>query len=343
MRSTGRFPVGPVSWLAVLAVALYLPHIEAASYYLSTAIMALTYVALALAFDLVVGGVGALSLAQPVFFGFGAYTAALLSHRYHLGGLWTELPVALGGAALLSLAIGIPSFRLSLHSFAIGTLGFALIAQLIVSNWISFTGGPLCITPVPPLTIGLPGGSRTLVSLDQQYYAFVGVAIGTIGAVALISRSRLGLAYSAVRDDPLLASSRGLWPTQLRLSAFAISAAMSALVGVFFAHYQTVVCPSQMDIYIMELLLIMVFVGGRGSRRGVVVAAIVFTVVPEYLRVAAAWRLAVFGGLLLLSVIFVPGGFEQLFRATEQMVGRLLDRAPPVTAPATTEPPRIIG
>jgi ABC-type branched-subunit amino acid transport system permease subunit len=146
------------------------------------------------------------------------------------------------------------------------------------------------------------------------------------------------MAYTAVRDDPILAAARGLATTPLRLSAFAISAAMSAAVGVLFAHYQTVVCPAQMDIYIMELLLIMVFVGGRGSLRGVVLAAVVFTVLPEYLRVAAAWRVVVFGALLLFVVTFAPGGFEQGFRTAERLLARR-SRRPGESAPAKNAEP----
>lgn len=323
------------AWTGALIVALLVPVVIDTPYYLSTGIFALMYVALAVAFDLVVGRIGALSLAQPVFYGYGAYVAALLATHPRPGpGFWVEALAAAIGAPILALAIGIPAFRLSLHSFAMGTLGFALIAQLVANNWLSVTRGPLCISAISPLRVSYPGGSFLAITNQQAYYVILAIASVTILSVALISRSRLGMAFRAVRDDPLLASARGLSPNQLRLLAFTVSAAMSALVGVFAAHFETVVCPSYIDLSITVLLLIMVFVGGRGSLRGVVTAAVVFTVVPELLRIAESLRLVIFGAILLVTVIAFPDGFEHAYAEVGRLVSRL--RAPAVSA--TSEP-----
>ncbi len=317
-----------MGWLVVLLVAALLPLVVATPYYLSTAIIALQFVGLAVAFDLVVGHIGALSLAQPVFYGFGAYVAALVARGSWpaVGGAWSEFALAIMGSLILALVIGIPSFRLSLHAFAMATLGFALIAQLVASNWMDVTRGPLCISAIPPLSLDYGAGSFRVRTLESSYYMILALAALAVGSVAVVSRSRLGMAFHAVRDDAVLATSRGLSPDRLRLTAFALSAALSAMVGVFAAHFQTVVCPTELDISITIVLLIMVFIGGRGSLRGIVSAAIVFTIIPEVLRLTESLRLVIFGAILLVTVTTVPDGFEHLYRLAESVRRRSMTR-----------------
>ncbi len=303
------------AWVAALAVAAALPLVITTPYYISTAITCLTFIGLAVAFDLVVGRIGALSLAQPVFFGFGAYAAAILSSRYHAP-LALEVLVSVVGAIAVALAIGIPSFRLSLHAFAIGTLGLAISAQLVAQNWVPVTGGPLCVTRILPIQLG----PIAVEDLTGQYYVILGIAAFCVLAVWWLARTRLGLAFTAVRDDPVLADARGLNPTHLRLVAFSISAVLSAMVGLFVAHFQTVICPDSLGFSYTVSLLIMVFIGGRGSLRGVVSAAVIFTALPQVLRLADEWRLVIFGLILLVTVTTFPDGLENVYRS----LGRLL-------------------
>lgn len=316
------------TWIAALAGAAILPLLITTPYYLSTAITCLIFIGLAVAFDLVVGRIGALSLAQPVFLGFGAYAAAILSSRYHAP-LALEVVISIVGAVGVALAIGIPSFRLSLHAFAIGTLGLAISAQLVAQNWVPVTGGPLCVTRILPIQLG----PIVVEDLIGQYYVILAIAALSVLTVWWLARTRLGLAFTAVRDDPVLADARGLNPTYLRLVAFSISAVLSALVGLFVAHFQTVVCPDSMGFAYTVSLLIMVFIGGRGSLRGVVSAAVIFTALPQVLRLADEWRLAIFGLILLLTVTTFPDGLEHAYRS----LGRLLTGGSRRAAPAAAE------
>jgi branched-chain amino acid transport system permease protein len=327
MTAVARMGAGPPAWLAALAIAAAFPAFAGSNYYISTGITALMFVTLAVAFDLVVGRIGALSLAQPLFFGFGAYTAGILSAN-HSTNFWLELAIVCAGAFALAVLIGIPSFRLSLHSFAIGTLGFALIGELVAKNWVEVTRGPLCVTGIDQLTLPLIGATFTATTLTQQYYVILGIAAITVTAILILTRLRLGMAFSAVRDDPLLASARGLWPTQFRLVAFGLSAAFSGAAGAFAAHFQAVVCPNSVSIAYTTALLIMVFIGGRGSLRGVVIAAIAFTAIPQLLRITDEWRLVIYGAILLVVVTSFPDGLEQLFRTVSKQRRRLMRSAP---------------
>jgi ABC-type branched-subunit amino acid transport system permease subunit len=311
-------------WLVALVLGSLVPTLLGTPYYMRIAITACIYITLAVSFDLVVGRIGALSLAQPLFFGFGSYAGALLNTHYQTGFL-SEVVAAAALAAVLALLIGIPSFRLSLHSFAIGTLGFLTIGQLIAQNWISVTKGTLCMIGIAPLRLHVPGATLVASTLTQQYYVIFAIAVFVVGLVFLISRVRLGTAFTAVKEDPTLAAARGLWPTELRLTAFSISAAMSAAAGVFAAHFQAVVCPNALDFSYMSMLLIMVFVGGRGSLRGVVLAAVAFTIIPEALRLTAEWRLAIYGAILLAVVTTFPDGFEHLLQGAGSLGKRVTD------------------
>lgn len=310
-------------WGAVALVAVF-PLLVQIPYYQNIATMAMFYIALAVAFDLVVGRVGALSLAQPVFLAIGAYTAAILNSQFQTGFL-LEAAVAAGIAVVSAILIGIPAFRLSTHAFAMGTLAIAVSAGLVANNWIDVTGGPMCTVGVGPLYFEPFGPGSGLQGPAQIYYVAFGIAILTVATVWWISRRRVGLGLTAVRDDDLLASARGLWPTELRIGAFAISAALTALVGVVMAHLQTVVCPSIVDMNYTIVLLIMVFIGGRGSLRGVVTAAVVFTVLPQLLQMADQWRMVIYSMLLLVIVLVLPDGFERLFQLGTPKKKRALD------------------
>ena len=327
-----RPSAGVVTWLGLLLVGISLPFVLGTPFFLHTATVALIFVTLAVAFDLVVGRVGALSLAQPVFYAFGAYSAGLIALNLGNPGFWVESAVAVAGSALLALAIGIPAFRLSLHAFGIATLGFLLIGQLVAMNWLDVTRGPLCVSGIPAMTVPLGPTTWQVNSATASYFVMLVIAASTVALVAIIARSRLGSAFIAVRDDPVLASARALWPTRLRLLAFAISAGLTGLAGVFAAHFQHVVCPTQGDLAVTVLLLVMVFIGGRASLRGVVTAAIIFTVIPQVLRIADEWRLVIFGVLLLVSVTALPNGLETAFEWVERRIARF--RSGPTSAEA---------
>lgn len=318
-------------WLLALLGAILFPLVVTTPFFLSTATVAVMFVALAVAYDLVVGRVGALSLAQPLFLGIGAYSAAILSSQF--GQVFVvEAAVAMAAAMILAFLIGIPAFRLNLHAFAIATLAFSVTGLLVAHNWIDVTRGALCITGIPALTIGVPPATVVVDSYAGMYWVILAIASGVVALILFITRRRLGLALTAVRDDDVLASARGLWPTELRILAFVVSAGLTGLVGAFLAHHQRVVCPTTLDLPVTVTLIIMVFMGGRGSLRGVVTAAVVFTAAPQILRLAAEWRLVIFGTLLLLVVTVFPDGIEQAFQALESRWRKLRARRGPETA-----------
>lgn len=310
----------PAAWLGLGALAVAAPWLVAATvpgqqrYVLHVLIFTALFAALALSYDLVVGHVGSLSLAHPAFFGVGAYVAAILA----TGAQWpflADLLAAVLAAAAVAALIGVPLFRLAEHAFAVGTLGLALVAWIVANNWVEVTRGPLCITGIPKPTLGLPGGpALTIATLPAYYWLVLASLAGVVVLYRRLTTFRLGRALHAVRDNEPLASAAGIHPLKYRMLVFTIGAGLAGGVGALYAHYISVMCPEEMTVALTVNLLVIVFLGGVGSLRGVLVGAVLFTALPEVLRLAPTWRLVIYGGLLLLVVVRSPEGIESLLR-----------------------------
>jgi ABC-type branched-subunit amino acid transport system permease subunit len=293
--------------MTLVALAIAAPWLAAATapgqqrYVVHVLVYTALFAALALSYDLVVGHVGALSLAHPAFFGVGAYTAAILATRAGWPFLADVLAAVLVAGAV-ALVAGVPLFRLTEHAFAVGTLGFAVVAWIVATNWVEVTRGPLCITGIP----------KPVTTLPAWYW----VALTALGGVLLLYRGltgfRLGRALHAVRDNEPLAAAAGIDPLRYRMLAFTVGGALAGGVGALYAHYLSVFCPEEMTVALTVNLLVIVFLGGVGTLRGVLVGAVLFTALPEVLRLAPTWRLVIYGGLLLVIVIRSPAGLEGL-------------------------------
>jgi len=293
--------------LALVAVAVAAPWLVAAvapgqqRYIVHVLVYTALFAALALSYDLVVGHVGALSLAHPAFFGVGAYTAAILATRLGWPFL-VDVVAAVVVAGAVAAVAGVPLFRLTEHAFAVGTLGFAVVTWIVATNWVEVTRGPLCITGIP----------KPVTTLPAWYW----LSLTMLGAVLLLYRGlttfRLGRALHAVRDNEPLASLAAIDPLRYRMLAFTVGGALAGGVGAVYAHYLSVFCPEEMTVALTVNLLVIVFLGGVGTLRGVLVGAVLFTALPEVLRLAPTWRLVIYGCLLLVIVIRSPAGLDGL-------------------------------
>ncbi len=313
-------------WLVPVAAALLLlpPLVQAAAptwanYLLNNfAIQSLLWVAFALSYDLSVGQAGTITLAQPAFFGIGAYTAAVLATTAGTPFL-LNAGAALLLAGLVALLVGMPFFRLSDVFFAIGTLGFAFMIQIVAMNWQDVTRGALCVTQIPKPAASLGPLSFQVTDLTGFYYLILAIATVSILVYLAFSRGRMGRSFAAVRGDEGLAQTFALNPMVYKMLAFVTGAMVAALVGVFQAHHVSVLCPDALGPFFTLNLLIIVFLGGVGTFRGVVLGALVFTVVPEVARFAQVQAQLVYGIALLVIVLYLPEGIEGL-------VQRLLHR-----------------
>jgi branched-chain amino acid transport system permease protein len=289
--------------VGVLVLAVAFPALSRSPYVLHVATLAGLYVVLTLSLNLVTGFCGQFSLGHAGFYGIGAYTAALLAVHYQSPFL-LNLGAAAVVAGLTGCLIGLPTLRLGGIYLAMATLGFGEIIHLLLLNWLSLTRGPLGIPAIPgPGLLGLDLGTPV-----RQYYVALGLAVLTTVAVSRLVDSRFGEAIQAIREDEIAAEAMGVPTTRLKVLTFAISAAIAGVAGGFFAHYASFVSPASFTLVESILVLSLLVFGGMGSVEGSIVAAVLLTVAPEVFRFLAAYRMVIYGALLLGLILFRPQG-----------------------------------
>jgi branched-chain amino acid transport system permease protein len=297
-----------VAVVLIAVAALYaLPLCGLSEYWMTVAVTACAFAVLSQGLNLVYGYGGLLSLAQVTFWGLGAYTSALLATDRGWNP-WATLPVAGLVATLAGLGVGYASLRLSRHSFAIVSLVLALLVELVARDWQSLTRGPLGIPGLPTLRIG----DVEFGSAARFYWPMLSFALVALAVIWRVMRSRIGRLLLAIRQNEALAGSHGIDALAHRLLAIGLSALLSGVAGGLFAFKLSVVDPSVLDFYYTESMLIMVIVGGPGSFWGVTFAAVVFTVVPELLRLSSELRMVLYGVVLVGAMMTMPAGFGGL-------------------------------
>ncbi|MGB7543230.1 MAG: branched-chain amino acid ABC transporter permease, partial [Burkholderiales bacterium] len=278
-----------------------LPLFVESPYVLHIAIIAGIYIILVQSLNLVLGYCGLLSLASPAFFGIGAYVATLLALR--LG--WDSVPalaVSMISGCLLGIVIGFPGLRVSRHSFVIVTLSATLLLQLIALNWEDLTRGSLGLANIPePRLLGMAVSTRV-----EWYYLSAAVAAIAVLCTWLVVTSRFGRAMVATRDNEQLALACGIDVFRTRLFAFCLSGGLAAVAGGLYAHFISYIDPGVFGFSVSETLLIMVILGGSGTLWGPIAGAVVFTALPEALRLAPEIRSLLYGVILLSIVLWRP-------------------------------------
>jgi branched-chain amino acid transport system permease protein len=296
--------------VAALAAMLGLQQlIEPGTQRLLTAVF--LFVALAQAWNLIGGYTGYASFGQVAFFGLGAYTVAVLMNNYHVS-FWLAMPAAIVVGVLFAVLIGVPLLRLRGHYFAIATLGAAEGLREVVNNLTPITGGGLGITiptfgdQVPTPYFGKPG----------FYLAFLILAVLSVAVCALLARSRFGYAMVAVNEDQEAAGAVGINTTLVKVVAFAVSAAIVACAGAFYAFQQIEFYPTDVfDASFTVLMVIMVVIGGSGTVAGPLAGAIGLELLSQFLRVnLGAYNQLIFGAIIVVVVVFFPQGVVNYFR-----------------------------
>jgi branched-chain amino acid transport system permease protein len=291
---------------AVLAVLF--PFITSL-YQTNIMITALQYVILALGLNIVIGLGGMLHLGYAAFYAVGAYTYALLNINFGIS-FWVALP--LGGliAAVFGILLGIPVLRLRGDYLGIVTLGFAEIVRIVLENWVGLTNGPRGIPGIDrPKLFGIEFGLSE--ATDFTYYIALGLVILTIFIVYRLENSRVGRAWVAMREDDIASEAMGIDITRAKLTAFSLGALWAGLAGVLFAAKTTFVSPKSFTLMESITVLLAVVLGGMGSIPGVIIGALIVSLLPEALRQFSQYRMLLFGALLVVMMVFRPGGIIQ--------------------------------
>jgi branched-chain amino acid transport system permease protein len=291
--------------MAAALLALIFPLIFS-HYQVNIMTTALIYVMLGLGLNIEVGLAGLLDLGYVAFYAVGAYSYALLNYHFGLG-FWVLLPVGALLAACAGILVGFPVLRLRGDYLAIVTLGFAEIVRLVLENWNAFSFGPSGISNIPR-----PGFFGISLSLEQSavymYYLLVALCLFTIFVVHRLQNSRIGRAWVALREDELACQAMGVDKTGAKLTAFALGATWAGMAGVLFAAKTTFINPASFTFLESAMILSIVVLGGMGSIAGVIIAALLLILLPEYLRVFSDYRMILFGAALITMMIFRPGG-----------------------------------
>ena len=263
---------------------------------------------------------GQLSLASPGFYALGGYVAAILSTkvfkvadgaRFPIPLLLVEMLIAAVLCAALAIIVGIPALRLRGIYLALATVAFVEILRVVALN-LKITGGAVGIFKVPQ-----PFGSTL-----QYVWIALPLLILAMAFVFRLERSRIGRAFTAIREDELAADAMGIAPTYHKVIAFAMGGILAGIVGAVSAHFLNTWNTRQGDFNASITVLAIVLIGGSRTFLGPVLGGLVLTALPEILRSAADigglphWlsqflkdgRLIVYGLLLVLCTIFFPQG-----------------------------------
>ena len=288
--------------LALLLVAFALLPLGLKSYGVYMCTLFCVYLMVIFGLNLTVGYAGQMSLGQAAFFGIGAYIAAIFL-KMDLP-FYAVLPLATVVCFVIGVILGFPALRVQHHYLAFTTLGFNVLAFLIMRNEEKITGGTFGIS-------GVPRPSLAGYSLDPALPFFWFTLFHTlllIAALWWLLRSPWGRAFAALRDNPIRAESLGINISAYTLLAFAIGAACAGFGGVFFATLVQFIEPAPFHLSTSLMMLLAVIVGGSGRFLGPVLGAVMIVLLPEWLRFMQNWYLAVFGIAVVALMIWLPGG-----------------------------------
>jgi branched-chain amino acid transport system permease protein len=265
------------------------------NYYLGIIIVIGINIILSTSLNLTTGFLGQLTLGHAGFMSIGAYASALFSIYMNLPEtIEFILALLVGGvcASIAGILVGIPALRLRGDYLAIITLGFGEIIRVLIL-YFDFTGGAKGLYGIPYAT------NFTNVFLFMMI---------TIYVVWTIIESRHGRAIKSIREDEIAAEASGVPTTYYKLLAFTIGSFFAGIAGGLYAHYISILDAKNFDFNRSIEILVIVVLGGMGSLTGTIIAAIVLTILPEFLREFAEYRMLIYAGILIFAMIFRPQG-----------------------------------
>jgi branched-chain amino acid transport system permease protein len=311
---------GAKRWLLLAVAAVFLVSFFSAHfnrYYLGVAIDVGINVILAVSLNLINGHTGQFSLGHAGFMAVGGYTAAkfslVLSPHFAAGmppslqPLLFFIALLLGGlmAAIVGLAVGVPSLRLRGDYLAIVTLGFGEIIRVVFQNMDS---------------VGAASGLKGIPNFTSLFWAW-GLAAVTIFTVGCLVNSTYGRGFIAVHDDEVAAGAMGINPTRYKVTAFVIGAFFAGVAGGLYAHHKQFLSPTGFDFMKSIDIVVMVILGGMGRTAGVICAAVLLTLLPEVLRGFESYRMILYSLLIIGMMMARPQGLFTFRRGLKTVGG----------------------
>lgn len=263
--------------------------------------------------NLVVGFMGEFSLGHAGFVSVGAYTSAIVSSALAgkgLPDLFLFLVALLAGGAaagVTGILVGIPALRLRGDYLAIVTVAFAEIIRVCFCNF------------------AITGGGKTMsgiLKLSDFYWCYW-IMAGCVAIMYMYVRSRFGRTVKAIREDYIAAAASGINVTYYKVMTFTVAAFFAGVGGGIYAHYMTAMIPTNFNFMYSAELLSEVIIGGTGSLTGSIIGAAFLSSLPEMTRQFSQYRMLVYSVILVLVMIFKPGG---IFGTWEFSLIRIIKR-----------------
>jgi branched-chain amino acid transport system permease protein len=294
-------------WIVTCALLLPLPICLSNAYTQFVVNVICINIILAVGLNIVKGFAGQVTVGHIALAAIGAYASAVLATKAGLP-FWAALPAAMLVTAGAGAIVGIPSFRLEGAYLALATLGLAESVRIVISGT-EWLGAAVGYEGIPPPFLG------SIALSDHRSYYYVAMPLALLGLYFSFSilRSDIGRAFKALREDPLAAAASGVNVRKYKLIAFVLSALYAGCAGSLQAHMAPgFLHPNSYTITEMVTLLLMVVFGGIGHIWGGVIGAILVTIIDDLTRDYYQYRMAMFGAVIVLTVMFMPRGLGGL-------------------------------
>lgn len=278
-------------------VLLCLPFLTQDPYLLRIMILTSIFAILAASWDLLSGFTGQLNFGHALFFGVGAYAAAMLNLNAHIPP-WGSIPLGALFAVLAGLIVGIPCLRLRGTYLALTTLAFPIILLGIVFAIPDITGGEL----------GISGLERLARSRVAIYYISVLLMIGLGTVMWKITDSNIGIIFHAIREDELAVRAAGINTTYYKLLAFCLSGFFAGISGGLYAHFMRIAGPSTLMVSMSFTVVIWSIFGGVVTIWGPIGAVFILFPLMEFFRLWPEFRMLMFAFVILLILLYMPEG-----------------------------------
>ncbi|CAN5853465.1 branched-chain amino acid ABC transporter ATP-binding protein/permease [soil metagenome] len=269
-KKTLLLSVAGIVALGLLPVVMHNP------YYLHLAETILIYAILLFGLDIVVGYTGQVSLGHAGLFGIGSYTTGVLYFKLGLP-IFLALPASIGVTAIFGALLALPALRVTGPYLAMVTLAFGTIIQILINEMTFLTEGPMGIKLGKPVVFG-----HKLGEVEYFYVVAVMMVLALI-VVHRIARSHLGRAFQALRDSPIASDCMGVSVYRYKVYAFVISAALAGLAGSLYAYSEEYISPNTYNFELTILFLLAVIMGGRKTRSGALLGAMIVVMLPSLL------------------------------------------------------------
>lgn len=298
MKATKLFAI---AWIVA---GFALPLFTHNPYYLQVIVSGYIWAIAVYGLNIILGYTGQLSLGHAAFFGVGAYAVGLLTTRAGMP-FWPALAIACAISVALGYLVGLVSLRTKGHYFAIFTAAIGVMINIVFTNWQALTNGSIGIVNIPA-----PGPIGPINFDDQRakYYLVYVVLLLTILASVNIIRSIVGRTFLAIADNEDLANAVGIDVMANKRLAFMLATFFAGLAGGLFAIFVGFLGPAVSGLDVTFDMLLYLIVGGLGTIAGPLAGTMALTILTQSLASLEKYQMLIFGPLLVLLVIFFPGG-----------------------------------